>query len=133
MNFDVHMGNYLKISSFVSRRHFLQVTQGLLGKHFEKLIQCDSRLYSLSKQPEIVLDSPYFESSRCTNFNDQGGKFRCFDDSKGEFEQPSFPGFLEMSSPSPGPSSSSRSGELRDHNGTPDASSLDAPSPSSGI
>ncbi|CAA6672236.1 unnamed protein product [Spirodela intermedia] len=32
------------------RRHFLQVPQGLLSKHFEKLIQCDPRLYSISKQ-----------------------------------------------------------------------------------
>ncbi|KAE8730788.1 50S ribosomal protein L35 isoform 1 [Hibiscus syriacus] len=44
------------------RQHFLQCPQGLLNKHFEKLIQCDTRLNCLSGQPEIVLDSPYFES-----------------------------------------------------------------------
>ncbi|KAJ9693450.1 hypothetical protein PVL29_012291 [Vitis rotundifolia] len=42
------------------RQHYLQCPQGLLGKHFEKLIQCDPRLNFLSKQPEIVLESPYF-------------------------------------------------------------------------
>ncbi|XP_054783137.1 uncharacterized protein LOC129290402 [Prosopis cineraria] len=45
----------------IQRRHFLQCPQGLLGKHFEKLIQCDPRLNFLSQQPDIVLDSPYFE------------------------------------------------------------------------
>ncbi|KAJ1429211.1 hypothetical protein SESBI_08567 [Sesbania bispinosa] len=46
----------------IQRRHFLQCPQGLLGKHFEKLIQCDPRLNFLSQQPDLVLDSPYFES-----------------------------------------------------------------------
>ncbi|XP_022158169.1 uncharacterized protein LOC111024711 isoform X3 [Momordica charantia] len=45
----------------IHRQHFLQCPQGLLNKHFEKLIQCDMRLNFLSRQPEIVLDSPYFE------------------------------------------------------------------------
>ena len=44
------------------RQHFLQCPPGLLGKHFEKLIHCDPRLNFLSKQPEILLESPYFES-----------------------------------------------------------------------
>ncbi|KAJ4709526.1 ATP-dependent DNA helicase [Melia azedarach] len=43
------------------RQHFLQCPQGLLNKHFEKLIQCDMRLNFLSQQPEVILDSPYFE------------------------------------------------------------------------
>ncbi|XP_022732495.1 uncharacterized protein LOC111286663 isoform X3 [Durio zibethinus] len=46
----------------IHRQHFLQCPQGLLNKHFEKLIQCDMRLNCLSRQPEIILDSPYFES-----------------------------------------------------------------------
>ena len=33
----------------------------MLGKHFEKLIQCDPRLNYLSQHPDLVLDSPYFE------------------------------------------------------------------------
>ena len=45
----------------VYRQHFLQCPQGYLNKHFEKLIQCDSRLNFLSRQPEIVFGSPYFE------------------------------------------------------------------------
>lgn len=45
----------------IQRRHFLQCPQGLLGKHFEKLIQCDPRLNFLSQQGEIEINSPYFE------------------------------------------------------------------------
>lgn len=40
----------------------MQCPPGLLGKHFEKLIQCDPRLNFLSQQPEMVLDCPYFET-----------------------------------------------------------------------
>ncbi|KAL3532986.1 hypothetical protein ACH5RR_006507 [Cinchona calisaya] len=43
------------------RQHFLQCPPGLLSKHFEKLIQCDTRLNVLSQQPEIVIDTPYFD------------------------------------------------------------------------
>ncbi|PKI70200.1 hypothetical protein CRG98_009392, partial [Punica granatum] len=42
--------------------------QGLLSKHFEKLIQCDMRLNFLSHQPDIILDSPFFEAR--PGFND---------------------------------------------------------------
>ncbi|CAL0335243.1 unnamed protein product [Lupinus luteus] len=45
----------------IHRRHYMQCPQGLLGKHFEKLIQCDPRLNFLSQQSDLVLDSPYFE------------------------------------------------------------------------
>ncbi|XP_054820195.1 uncharacterized protein LOC129319221 [Prosopis cineraria] len=47
------------------RQHFLQCPQGMLTKHFEKLIQCDVRLNFLSRQPEIILDSPHFDSRPC--------------------------------------------------------------------
>lgn len=40
-----------------------------MGKHFEKLVQCDPHLNFLSQQPEITLDSPYFES-RISVFED---------------------------------------------------------------
>ncbi|OWM89981.1 uncharacterized protein LOC116196566 [Punica granatum] len=50
------------------RQHFLQCPQGLLSKHFEKLIQCDMRLNFLSHQPDIILDSPFFEAR--PGFND---------------------------------------------------------------
>lgn len=46
------------------RRHCLQCPQGLLGKHYEKLIQCDPRLNYLSQQEEMALASPYFEPKR---------------------------------------------------------------------
>lgn len=46
----------------ICRQHFLQCPQGLLTKHFEKLVQCDKRLYILSQQPEILLDSPHFDT-----------------------------------------------------------------------
>lgn len=45
-----------------TRKHFIQCPPGVLNKHYEKLIQCDIRLSTLSQQPEIVIDSPYFES-----------------------------------------------------------------------
>nr|XP_043629764.1 uncharacterized protein LOC122601053 [Erigeron canadensis] len=42
------------------RQHFLQCAQGVLDKHYEKLIQCDTRLNFLSQQQDIALDFPYF-------------------------------------------------------------------------
>ncbi|KAJ8774213.1 hypothetical protein K2173_009644 [Erythroxylum novogranatense] len=45
----------------IHRRHLLKCNQGFLGKHFEKLIQCDHRLNFLSKEPELLLETPYFE------------------------------------------------------------------------
>lgn len=47
----------------------MQCPQGLLGKHFEKLIQCDPRLNFLSQQADITLESPYFEP-RISVFDD---------------------------------------------------------------
>ncbi|OVA17730.1 hypothetical protein BVC80_1835g106 [Macleaya cordata] len=46
----------------MNRRHFLQCPSELLSKDFEKLIQCDKHLNWLSQQPELVLESPYFET-----------------------------------------------------------------------
>ncbi|KAI5600638.1 hypothetical protein POPTR_001G041800v4 [Populus trichocarpa] len=51
------------------RRHFLQFQQGFMGKHYEKLIQCDPRLSFLSQQLEIILESPYF-AQRVSAFSD---------------------------------------------------------------
>ncbi|XP_008443831.1 uncharacterized protein LOC103487331 isoform X2 [Cucumis melo] len=50
----------------IHRQHFVQCPHGLLNKHFEKLVQCDSRLNFLSRQPAIVLGSPYFEPRAST-------------------------------------------------------------------
>ncbi|KAG2243578.1 hypothetical protein Bca52824_094576 [Brassica carinata] len=44
------------------RKHFLQCAQGIMNKHFEKLVQCDHRLFHLSREPEIKMDSPYFDA-----------------------------------------------------------------------
>ncbi|KAF8052527.1 hypothetical protein N665_1549s0014 [Sinapis alba] len=44
------------------RQHFLQCAQGIMNKHFEKLVQCDHRLFHLSREPEIKMDSPYFDA-----------------------------------------------------------------------
>lgn len=63
----------------VYRRHFLQCAQGLLGKHFEKLVQCDPRLNFLSQQPEIVLDNPFFEPKNSVFGGGHGKSGNAFD------------------------------------------------------
>jgi hypothetical protein len=40
-----------------------------MNKHFEKLVQCDHRLFCLSRQPEINLAAPFFDS-RLSIFED---------------------------------------------------------------
>ncbi|XP_024960646.1 uncharacterized protein LOC112501194 [Cynara cardunculus var. scolymus] len=42
------------------RQHLLQCAQGVLEKHYEKLINCDTRLQFLSQQQDIFLEFPYF-------------------------------------------------------------------------
>ncbi|OVA13134.1 hypothetical protein BVC80_8301g7 [Macleaya cordata] len=113
----------------IHRRHFLQCPPGLLGKHFEKLIQCDPRLNWLSQQPEVVLESPYFEP--------KGSVFEDPDESKCHFDQPkseyvsTFSGLRDAPSPSGAQSSSSKS-ELRDPVGiSQELLSRETPSPSS--
>ncbi|XP_065849325.1 uncharacterized protein [Euphorbia lathyris] len=113
------------------RQHFLQCPQGLLTKHFEKLIQCDMRLNFLSRQPEIILDSPYFEK-RSSVFEDpdeiKGQDFNHGETGKGS----SISGFQDLASPSAAHSSSLEI-ERGDHAGTTSENlSLEAPSPSSG-
>ncbi|GAA0187192.1 hypothetical protein LIER_34480 [Lithospermum erythrorhizon] len=103
------------------RRHFLQFPQGLLGKHFEKLIQCDPRLNYLSQQPEITLDSPFFEP-RPTIFEDLSEQTSSFERSPSPFSM------HDISSPSIVQSSSSKN----DHVGRfPDSLHRETPSPSS--
>lgn len=51
----------------------------MLHRHFEKLIQCDSRLNYLSRQPEMSLDPPCFESSRPSVFEELEPKPNVFD------------------------------------------------------
>lgn len=100
------------------RRHYIQCPQGLLGKHFEKLIQCDPRLNFLSQQSEIELASPYFEPK--TSVFDEAGESSEYDLHR---EAPMFD-LGRRASPSGGQSSSSRS-DLHD------PATREAPSPSS--
>ncbi|XP_021277330.1 uncharacterized protein LOC110411473 [Herrania umbratica] len=111
------------------RQHFLQCPQGLLNKHFEKLIQCDMRLNCLSRQPEIILDSPYFES-RTSVFEDpdepKGQGFGQGETGKGSTSS----GFQNIASPAA--QSSSLEIEKGDSAGiTSENMSREAPSPSS--
>ncbi|XVF34347.1 hypothetical protein REPUB_Repub18cG0051900 [Reevesia pubescens] len=112
------------------RQHFLQCPQGLLNKHFEKLIQCDMRLNCLSRQPEIVLGSPYFES-RISVFEDPGEP-KVHDFGQGETDKGSTSsGFQNIASPAPAQSSSLET-EKGDSAGiTSENISREAPSPSS--
>lgn len=99
----------------------------MLGKHFEKLIQCDPRLNFLSQQPEIVLDCPYFES-RVPTTNDPDEFSHGFDMKREE--GPAFLSLQNAISPS-GAQSSSKNEE--DFSGrAPENYSQDIPSPSSG-
>lgn len=121
----------LTLRYFECRRHFLQCAPGILGKHFEKLIQCDMRLHLLSQKPDIVLESPYFD--------DWPSVFDGQEETKGHvFElindyDPGFSGFREIGSTCSASPTSSRS-DAREPHGTTlkDYAMKDAPSPSSG-
>lgn len=105
------------------RRHYLQCPQGLLGKHFEKLIQCDPRLNFVSQQAEVELESPYFEPR--TSVFDEPNETNEYD-----LSREARPGIFDLHRTA-SPSSSSRS-ELLDPAGRPAEFSREAPSPSSG-
>lgn len=89
----------------IHRRHFLKCPPGTLGKHFEKLIQCDPRLNFLSQQHEIVLDCPFFEPGVAV-FEDLNESSRTFD-LNGE-ARPAFLGLGDVASPSQAQSSSTK-------------------------
>ncbi|XP_050374268.1 uncharacterized protein LOC126791821 [Argentina anserina] len=114
----------------LNRQHFLECPQELLNKHFEKLIQCDSRLCFLSQQPETVLDSPYFEL-RPSVFEDQGeDKGHGFDQLASSKGSPIF-GFQDLASPSASRSSSLKTDQQDSVGMTLEHRSREAPSPSS--
>jgi hypothetical protein len=78
----------------------------LLGKNFEKLVQCDQRLNQLSQQPDIILDSPVFEP-RCSIFEDPVElKHHDFANLKDEHED--LPGYSGSVSPCAGSSMSAK-------------------------
>lgn len=114
------------------RKHFLQVPHGLLNKHFEKLIQCDMRLNFLSRQPEITLDSPYFESqpSAFDNSNEpQNPGLDQRQTSKGA----TFSIFEDIATPSGSQSSSITIKQEDASHGAAEIMSHETPSPSSVI
>ncbi|KAK4754959.1 hypothetical protein SAY87_008716 [Trapa incisa] len=107
------------------RQHFLQCPQGVLSKHFEKLIQCDVRLKFLSQQPEIFLDSPFFEARPGFN-NVEDSKCHSFDKKTDKASMP--PSFFIS------PVAQSSSPERRNSTSTPlENMAPEAPSPSSVI
>ncbi|XVF47868.1 hypothetical protein PTKIN_Ptkin03bG0145000 [Pterospermum kingtungense] len=114
----------------IHRQHFLQCPQGSLNKHFEKLIQCDIRLNCLSKQPEIDLGSPYFESG--SKVFEEPDELKGLDFGPGETGKGSTSsGFWSIASPATGQSSSLEV-EKGDSAGlTSENMSREAPSPSS--
>ncbi|KAK4375512.1 hypothetical protein RND71_006189 [Anisodus tanguticus] len=113
----------------IHRRHYLVCPQGLLGKHFEKLVQCDPRLNFLSQQAEITLDSPYFES-RISVFEDTHVSDREFD-----LNNEGSPHFLDLqSATSPSGAQCSSSKSEQDPVGRPsERTHHENPSPSSVI
>ncbi|OEL30710.1 hypothetical protein BAE44_0008271 [Dichanthelium oligosanthes] len=48
----------------LNRRHTFQCSSSSLSKNFEKLIQCDQRLFELSQQLDAILETPNFEPRR---------------------------------------------------------------------
>lgn len=114
------------------RLHFLQCPQGVLAKHFEKLIQCDLRLNFLSRQPEILMHSPHFDTQPSA-FEDPGhSKDRDLHQVSGKGSS-STSGFEDRGSPQTSLSFSSFKIEHTDPPSmTLDSLPRDAPSPSSG-
>ncbi|XP_042518672.1 uncharacterized protein LOC122092421 [Macadamia integrifolia] len=47
----------------IYRQHYVQFPGGTFEKHYEKLLQCDKRLFMLSKKPFPTQNSPYFYSN----------------------------------------------------------------------
>ncbi|GJU34694.1 hypothetical protein Tco_1183048 [Tanacetum coccineum] len=60
------------------RQHYLQCAQGLLNKHYEKLIQCDTRLRFLSQQLDPVLDLPFASKASVEDQNLSGTSQRSY-------------------------------------------------------
>ncbi|KAL8040899.1 hypothetical protein ABFX02_10G129900 [Erythranthe guttata] len=58
----------------INKQHYIQCPPGVLDKHYEKLIQCDMRLNILSRQPELVMDSPFFEPQPSLSENSEESK-----------------------------------------------------------
>ena len=105
---------------------------GLLNKHFEKLIQCDMRLNFLSRQPEIILNSPYFES-HSSAFDASNESKNHGLDQRETSRGPSISIFEDVGTPSVSPSSSISIKQDDTLHGPSENLSREATSPSSGI
>lgn len=90
---------------------------------------CDTRLHFLSQQPEILMDSPYFESQPSATENSNELKDHGLNLLFAAKGSPTTGVQSIASSPAAGQSSISFEQDL---NGAPEHSSKDAPSPSSG-
>ncbi|KAK1358132.1 Pre-rRNA-processing protein IPI3 [Heracleum sosnowskyi] len=111
-----------------NRRHYLECPPGLLGKHFEKLIQCDPRLNFLSQQAEITLESPYFEPRVFDESDEGNSKYGMNRDGR-----PPIFNLQDVTSPS-GPQSSSSKNEQYDFLGAHSEDlRRETPSPSSAL
>lgn len=112
------------------RRHFLECPQGLLSKNIEKLIKCDSHLNLLSRQPDIILESPYFEP-RLSVFDDQvEAKSHDFDNMNDGNGLTS--GLCDSGTPCATSSTSLKSAGQDSVDMAPDPVSQETPSPSTG-
>lgn len=132
MQYEIEVADENSLALWFYRQHFLQCPQGLLNKHFEKLIQCDTRLCFLSRQPDIVLDSPYFEP-RPSVFEDQEESKGHGFDQLGSGKGSSMSGFQAVASPSASQSSSLKTDQQDSAGMTLEHRSREAPSPSSGL
>ncbi|GMP36026.1 hypothetical protein CsSME_00008272 [Camellia sinensis var. sinensis] len=112
------------------RQHFLQCTQGLLNKHYEKLIQCDMHLNLVSRQPEMVLDSPYFDARGSVLKDPNESEVQEVDQLETAKRSPSS-GFQVVASPSTAQSCSLKIEEQNSVGIASEHSSPESPSPSS--
>lgn len=108
----------------------------MLNKHFDKLIQCDPRLKLLSQQPDIILDSPFFETKSSMFENPVDLESSDLDCPKDEYIS-SFQGFHCVRPPSSSQATSTVT-EIRDevyrtHEAAPSATASSSGNPKLGI
>ncbi|WCJ43043.1 hypothetical protein M5689_023808 [Euphorbia peplus] len=66
--------DFTKGAASTFRRHYVEFPPGMLDKHYEKLLQCDQRLYGLHHKPFPSLRTPYFDQNfhKYLNFSSDG-------------------------------------------------------------
>ncbi|GER46964.1 enhanced downy mildew 1 2 [Striga asiatica] len=60
----------------LNKVHSLQCPPGALNKHYEKLIQCDTRLSILTRQPKIDMGSSYFDPDEVSSEEHSSEEFK---------------------------------------------------------